>query len=280
MREAGHRVTQAPVPKLAGTFVAPTLIELDGVDQLEAEVFGPVLHVVRYARRDLDRTIDAINEKGFGLTFGLHTRLDETVAHVTERIRAGNIYVNRNIIGAVVGVQPFGGSGKSGTGPKAGGPLYLRRLVKGRPAEAEASSRLPGPVGESNLYALRPRGEVLLLPTTREGLSRMLDAVAATRNTAVIDATMIGENTARELAPDSRISGDWSRETAITAVLAEGDAARLAAVAQAVAAWPGPIVPVQSASNVNRDMLVHEVSISINTAAAGGNATLMAMRDT
>ena len=80
--------------------------------------------------RDLDRTIDAINALGFGLTFGLHTRLDETIDHVTARIRAGNIYVNRNIIGAVVGVQPFGGQGMSGTGPKAGGPLYVRRLVE------------------------------------------------------------------------------------------------------------------------------------------------------
>jgi len=279
MREAGYRVTQGPVPALSGTFVPPTLVELVDVDQLGTEIFGPVLHVVRYARRDLDRTIDAINAKGFGLTFGLHTRLDETTDHVTERIRAGNIYVNRNIIGAAVGVQPFGGSGKSGTGPKAGGPLYVRRLVKARPAEADAPGRLPGPVGESNLYGLLPRGEVLLLPTTRDGLSRMLDAAAATRNTAVIDATLVGQETARGLAPEARLSDDWTREPAITAVLAEGDDARLASVAQAVAAWPGPIVPVQSADSVNRDMLVREVSISINTAAAGGNATLMAMRE-
>src|SRR5205085_9628113 len=92
-------------------------------------VFGPVLHVVRYRRNDLDRTVEAINALGYGLTFGLHTRLDETTARVTSRIRAGNIYVNRNIIGAVVGVQPFGGHGLSGTGPKAGGPHYLPRFA-------------------------------------------------------------------------------------------------------------------------------------------------------
>ena len=93
---------------------------------LKREVFGPVLHVIRYRREELDRLIDDINATGYGLTFGLHTRLDETIAHVTGRIKAGNIYVNRNIIGAVVGVQPFGGRGLSGTGPKAGRAALYR----------------------------------------------------------------------------------------------------------------------------------------------------------
>jgi len=110
--------------------VPPTLIEVGRIADVEREVFGPVLHVLRYRREDLDRTIDDINATGYGLTFGLHTRIDETIARVTARIRAGNVYVNRNIIGAVVGVQPFGGHGLSGTGPKAGGPLYLLRLVR------------------------------------------------------------------------------------------------------------------------------------------------------
>ena len=131
MRARGHKVTQGPLPEATaqGTFVAPALIEIDAVAEVEREVFGPVLHVLRYKREGLDRLIDAINAAGYGLTFGLHTRIDETIARVTERIEAGNIYVNRNIIGATVGVQPFGGAGLSGTGPKAGGPLYLSRLV-------------------------------------------------------------------------------------------------------------------------------------------------------
>src|SRR5262249_18906135 len=153
----------------------PTLIELDRIEQLKQEVFGPVLHVVRYARQDLDRVIDAINGLGYGLTFGLHTRLDATIDHVTSRIHAGNIYVNRTIIGAVVGVHPLGGQGMSGTGPKAGGPPYVRRLVTAAPAAHDRGALLPGPVGESNLYRTAPRGEILLLPQTREGLSRMLD---------------------------------------------------------------------------------------------------------
>ena len=99
------------------------------IADVEREVFGPVLHVLRYKREALDKLIDDINAAGYGLTFGLHTRIDETIARVVERIEAGNIYVNRNVIGATVGVQPFGGSRLSGTGPKAGGPLYLSRLV-------------------------------------------------------------------------------------------------------------------------------------------------------
>ncbi|MBV8666282.1 MAG: trifunctional transcriptional regulator/proline dehydrogenase/L-glutamate gamma-semialdehyde dehydrogenase [Burkholderiaceae bacterium] len=113
-----------------GTFVPPTLIEIDSLSQLTREVFGPVLHVVRYAREELPQLIDAINATGYGLTMGIHSRIDETIDFITARAHVGNIYVNRNIVGAVVGVQPFGGEGKSGTGPKAGGPLYLSRLQR------------------------------------------------------------------------------------------------------------------------------------------------------
>ena len=131
MRGRGHKVTQTPLGETTarGTFVPPTLIEVSKIADVEREVFGPVLHVLRYRREALDKLIDDINAAGYGLTFGLHTRIDETIARVVERIEAGNIYVNRNIIGATVGVQPFGGSRLSGTGPKAGGPLYLSRLV-------------------------------------------------------------------------------------------------------------------------------------------------------
>ncbi len=113
-----------------GTFIAPTVIEISSLSELSKEVFGPVLHVLRYQRDDLPKLIDSINETGFGLTLGIHSRIDETIDFITARAHVGNIYVNRNIVGAVVGVQPFGGEGKSGTGPKAGGPLYLKRLQK------------------------------------------------------------------------------------------------------------------------------------------------------
>lgn len=119
-----------------GTFVAPTLIELESFDELQKEVFGPVLHVVRYSRNQLPQLIEQINASGYGLTLGVHTRIDETIAQVTGSARVGNLYVNRNMVGAVVGVQPFGGEGLSGTGPKAGGPLYLYRLLGSRPENA------------------------------------------------------------------------------------------------------------------------------------------------
>jgi RHH-type proline utilization regulon transcriptional repressor/proline dehydrogenase/delta 1-pyrroline-5-carboxylate dehydrogenase len=118
-----------------GYFVMPTLIEIDRIERLQREVFGPVLHVLRYRRDDLDKVLDAINATGYGLTFGVHSRIDETIAQVTQKVQAGNIYVNRNVIGAVVGVQPFGGMGLSGTGPKAGGPLYLYRLLQAGEAQ-------------------------------------------------------------------------------------------------------------------------------------------------
>ena len=123
-----HRVAlPADIP--GGHFVAPVAIEIDSIGQLPGEVFGPVLHVVRWKASEIDALVDAINDTGFALTLGIHTRIDSTIQRVRARARAGNLYVNRNMIGAVVGVQPFGGSGLSGTGPKAGGPHYLHRFT-------------------------------------------------------------------------------------------------------------------------------------------------------
>ncbi|KDN25992.1 bifunctional proline dehydrogenase/pyrroline-5-carboxylate dehydrogenase [Moraxella bovoculi 237] len=113
-----------------GTFVAPVMFELKNLAQLKKEVFGPVLHIVRFHAHELNDLIDNINKKGFALTHGIHSRIDGTIDNITSRIEAGNVYINRNIVGAVVGVQPFGGHGMSGTGPKAGGPFYLQRLSK------------------------------------------------------------------------------------------------------------------------------------------------------
>ena len=152
MRAKGRCVHQiagaSPDSLRGGFFVPPTLIEIDSIAELQHEVFGPVLHFIRFKRYELDELIDQINATGYGLTMGLHTRIDETIARVPARARAGNIYVNRNMVGAVVGVQPFGGERLSGTGPKAGGPLYLYRLLSQRPVDVmsrvvEASSLEP-----------------------------------------------------------------------------------------------------------------------------------------
>jgi RHH-type proline utilization regulon transcriptional repressor/proline dehydrogenase/delta 1-pyrroline-5-carboxylate dehydrogenase len=331
MRGIGAKVEQIALPPATaeGTFVPPTIIELKQLSDLKREVFGPVLHVLRYERDDLDRLIDDINATGYGLTFGLHTRLDETIAHVTSRVKAGNLYVNRNIIGAVVGVQPFGGRGLSGTGPKAGGPLYLGRLVTTPPVPPQHSSvhtdpvlldfakwldskglrtqaqdtretgsqsalglttELAGPVGELNLYALHPRGKILLVPQTADGLYRQLAAVFATGNTAVVD-TASGLKEALASLPATvaaRVSftADWRMDVPFAGALIEGEAERVRSVNKQIATLPGPLVLVQAASTVelakNPDAyclnwLLEEVSTSVNTAAAGGNASLMSI---
>ncbi|GAB2898947.1 trifunctional transcriptional regulator/proline dehydrogenase/L-glutamate gamma-semialdehyde dehydrogenase [Paralcaligenes sp. KSB-10] len=300
MREAGHRIDQLGLgPECRqGSFVPPTLIEINDVAALKKEVFGPVLHIVRYARVDLDALIDSINATGYGLTFGVHTRIDETVARVSERIRAGNLYVNRNIVGAVVGVQPFGGECLSGTGPKAGGPLYLWRLLAQRPsglpagcemrAAHDPSLVLQGPTGESNLYRLKPCGRVLCIAATELGAQTQSAACFATGNMASLldnqasraffsglDAE--GKKRIRLVSENEIEQGDYQ------SVLFEGDSDTLREINQRVAARGGPIISVQGLSSDEimagreyvPDRLVREVSMCINTAAAGGNASLM-----
>ena len=123
-----------------GTFLAPVVVRLDSIEQLEREVFGPVLHVVSYAASDLDRVIADINATGYALTLGVHSRIDARAREVFAKVKAGNVYVNRNMVGAVVGVQPFGGTGLSGTGPKAGGPGYLHRFMTERTLSVNTSA--------------------------------------------------------------------------------------------------------------------------------------------
>ncbi|HEX8785534.1 MAG TPA: L-glutamate gamma-semialdehyde dehydrogenase, partial [Telluria sp.] len=207
-----------------GTFVPPTVLEIGSLDELKREVFGPVLHIVRYRRSALPQVVDAINATGYGLTLGVHSRIDETIDFITARAHVGNIYVNRNIVGAVVGVQPFGGEGQSGTGPKAGGPLYLKRLQKNAPALLKHTPRstpvldallawartqghldvlalaphyldstldgvdleLPGPTGERNRLSFTARGTVLCAANGTASLLNQLAAAFATSNRALV----------------------------------------------------------------------------------------------
>lgn len=133
-----------------GHFFAPHIIELRDVKQLTHEVFGPILHVVRYKASQLDAVIDAINGTGYGLTFGVHSRIQERIDSIQRRVHAGNVYVNRNVIGAIVGSQPFGGNGLSGTGPKAGGPNYVLRFAH----EKVVSDNTAAAGGNASLIAL------------------------------------------------------------------------------------------------------------------------------
>ena len=133
MEKTYRLLARAPLqPDLDGHYLAPCAFEIDSIGSLEKEVFGPILHVVRYQARDLDRVIDEINATGYGLTLGVHSRIERTQRYIARRILAGNCYINRNMIGAVVGVQPFGGERLSGTGPKAGGPHYMLRFATER----------------------------------------------------------------------------------------------------------------------------------------------------
>ncbi|HET8704780.1 MAG TPA: L-glutamate gamma-semialdehyde dehydrogenase, partial [Pseudomonadales bacterium] len=128
----GELIGQADVPAAAtaqGYFFAPQIHQIGHLSMLKEEIFGPILHVIRFDNDKLDDVIDQINATGYGLTLGIHTRIDERADYIASKVRAGNIYVNRNMIGATVGVQPFGGQGLSGTGPKAGGPNYLPRFA-------------------------------------------------------------------------------------------------------------------------------------------------------
>ena len=257
MRGAGHRVRQAVLPAETGhgLFVPPTLIEIEAISDIPGEVFGPVLHVLRYPRERMDETIRAANATGFGLTFGVHSRIDETIERATGLSHAGNQYVNRSVIGAVVGVQPFGGHGLSVTGPKAGGPLYLLLLLSQRPVPVLLQSvELPGPVGERNTYSLRPKGTILCIARDPERLQAQVDACRATGNRATMEID----------------------DPTVAAVLFDGSSEDLLALARRMAEREGPLVAVHCAP-YPLEFLFDEVSLSVNTAAAGGNASLMAM---
>ena len=217
MRAAGAPVFQLPLPATCahGTFFPPTLIEIERIETLVGEVFGPVLHVLRYREGELASVIASINATGYGLTHGIQTRIDETIDAVCLRIRAGNIYVNRNMIGAVVGVQPFGGEGLSGTGPKAGGPRYLRRLVHdpvtSLPPDFAAPVTLPGPTGESNTLSLHPRGRIACIADDEDALRAQIRLAAATGNVALLSRSPAAERIAAQGSARCEIVADALR---------------------------------------------------------------------
>jgi RHH-type proline utilization regulon transcriptional repressor/proline dehydrogenase/delta 1-pyrroline-5-carboxylate dehydrogenase len=270
-----------------GHFVAPAAIEVGGIDDLPREVFGPVLHVARFKARDLPRVMAAINARGYGLTFGLHTRIDNRVQEVVEAMRVGNLYVNRNQIGAVVGSQPFGGEGLSGTGPKAGGGAYVARLAAPRPAGAAerrntpadlralqtaldagapqaalVTHDLPGPTGESNRLSLHARSPVLCLGPGARAEAAQAEAVRAHGGVAV--------------CAEGAVPADWLGTAAgFSGVVWWGEAGLARAYAQALASRAGPILPLITAMPDAAHVLT-ERHLCIDTTASGGNAQLLA----
>lgn len=341
--QAVYADSQDQQEQAEGTYVKPTLIELDNIGELKKEIFGPVLHVVRFKRDELEQLVDQINAAGYGLTLGVHTRIDETINQVVAKAKVGNLYVNRNMVGAVVGVQPFGGEGLSGTGPKAGGPLYLYRLLSERPENAvcqtleqqdshlpmDASARaellapfeafsawvqkqktdveqsiieqstveqfarltqagttrlLPGPTGEKNTYTLRPRGTILCLSDNERDCLTQLSAVLASGCQTLWENSELHQKLFKSLPEKVRktisFTKDWQNTVEpIEGVIYHGDCDQLKHVCEAIAKRKGPIISVQGfergETNLLIERLVHERSLSVNTAAAGGNASLM-----
>ena len=279
-RAEGRLLKEMPLPS-GGTFVTPALIEVAGIADLEREIFGPVLHVARFKARELDRVIDAINATGYGLTFGLQTRIDDRVQHVTERVHAGNIYVNRNQIGAIVGSQPFGGEGLSGTGPKAGGPHYMPRFLAPDRRESAATwatamaelpasegnapppepVTLPGPTGESNRLSLMPRAPLLCLGPGQEAAGEQARRVRELGGQAIRATGMI------DLHRLEHLEG-------IGGVLWWGDAATARQIELALSRRAGPILPLIPGAP-DRARVMGERHVCVDTTAAGGNAALL-----
>ncbi|HKK29013.1 MAG TPA: bifunctional proline dehydrogenase/L-glutamate gamma-semialdehyde dehydrogenase PutA, partial [Alphaproteobacteria bacterium] len=293
-----------------GLFVPPALIRLSGIEELEREVFGPVLHVATYEAEDLDAVINAINAKGYGLTFGLHTRIDDRVQQAVERIRCGNIYINRNQIGSVVGSQPFGGEGRSGTGPKAGGPHYVPRfLTADEPEAVDADGpeisveavrialdslapdawtpepvTMPGPTGESNRLATYPRGKVLCLgPTVDAALVQAKDAIRAGNAVLVIApgvAARAGEIAGEVAALDGVFPAHGlTHLLGFDAVASFAGGKTLQAIRRALAARDGPILPLVTERGQPVRYSV-ERHVCVDTTAAGGNASLLSKAGT
>ncbi|MBM3386410.1 MAG: trifunctional transcriptional regulator/proline dehydrogenase/L-glutamate gamma-semialdehyde dehydrogenase, partial [Betaproteobacteria bacterium] len=337
MQAAGrrvHRLTVYDSAAPAGTRVAPTLIEIERLDEWQHEVFGPVLHVLRWRRQDLADLISQINSSGYALTLGVHSRIDETITQVTQRSHAGNVYVNRNIVGAVVGVQPFGGEGLSGTGPKAGGPLYLLRLLarcpddaalrslqacgaaalpqasaplqalhdwavaQGRLALAHHCARLaacnpagldavlPGPTGEHNVYQVRARAQVLCHVGTHAGaqddLLLQIAAVLAVGGQPVLSPHDAALHGCLPPTVQAAVRLPQEQEAVVAqAALVHAHANEVLALARQLANRPGPIISLSACLPGQRciplERLLSERSISTNTAAAGGNASLMVL---
>lgn len=281
-RAEGRVIAETTAPA-TGTFIAPTLISVPGIAALEREIFGPVLHLATFKAHQLDAVIDDINATGYGLTFGLHTRIDDRVQHVCERIAAGNVYINRNQIGAIVGSQPFGGEGLSGTGPKAGGPHYLTRFLQAdrkevseqwsqpqatlapltmdAPVTPHSSLSLPGPTGESNRLSTLPRPALLCMGPGAQAAKEQARLVRALGGVALEAQGKIDPAALRD-GPE------------YGGVLWWGDAATGRAIEVAFAARQGPIIPlIPGAPDVAR--VLAERHVCVDTTASGGNAALL-----
>lgn len=276
-----------------GTYFAPHLYEIPSIDLLGSEVFGPVVHIVRYKASQLAGVVDQINNIGFGLTIGVHSRIDQTAAFVAGNAQVGNVYINRDMVGAVVGVQPFGGRGLSGTGPKAGGPSYLNRLsiLPGSAALKEntmADIRLACPTGETNLLRYAPRGNIGLFYTAQDSIQHCRDSLRVARATGNAVLVMAPEQWHSELlkvnggtaAGIEFIVASLSDAVASSdALVFEPGSSQVPQLMEKLVSQPGPI-PALVCEAVGPNYwqrFVLEKVVTTDTTAAGGNATLMTL---
>ena len=272
-------------------FVAPCLIKISGIGELEKEIFGPVLHIATFKSDAIDTIISDINHKGFGLTFGLHSRITAHIENLANRLKVGNIYVNRNQIGAIVGSQPFGGEGLSGTGPKAGGPLYVPHFAKTERITIDdewqedcniaalqqaidsanetaqknvgqiiSERDMPSVTGETNHWRIVPRGAILCLGA-KDSVNQQVKHVTEMGGVAV--------TVEDKLAPEALLELQNFH-----AVIYWGARDRAEDYAKILSKRDGAIIPLITGIP-NLANIVHERHICIDTTASGGNATLL-----
>ncbi|MEO3690701.1 bifunctional proline dehydrogenase/L-glutamate gamma-semialdehyde dehydrogenase PutA [Roseateles paludis] len=338
LRREARFIAESPLAEPHPRLLAPIAFEIGRIDELREEIFGPVLHVLRW-QGEPEGVIDAINALGYGLTLGLQTRIDSRAERLAALARVGNVYVNRNIVGAVVGVQPFGGEGLSGTGPKAGGPSYLRRFVAepalrtslpplhlawpaasiDLPVDAAWAAtplldrlallrhaacpllaplwpaalaqldelQLPGPTGERNTLRHRARGHVVVIGLGEAGLAAAASALLAGNSLSWIGGSEAELRPWREaglplmsarVLPPEALPGLLAAPALAGLALASSDAEAAAPLARHLAARPGPLVPLILSAGHPQQLyrFAAEQTLTVNTAAAGGNAALLA----
>lgn len=287
-QDEGRLTKQLKVPEI-GYFVPPSVIKVSGIADLPREIFGPVLHIATFKAKALPRLVDDLNGRGFGLTFGVHSRIDDRVELLVQKICAGNSYVNRNQIGAVVGSQPFGGEGLSGTGPKAGGPHYLNRFYAVTKETIKTQSQdglsaldlqkridltprdlhrrlsqlqMDGPTGESNMLSFYGRGRVLCLGPGMKQVEKQADIASALGCSPVSVPDVISPETLTQMQ-------------GVDVVAYDGDLENLRHYRRALAARDGAIIPIVNLAELASYCII-ERHVCIDTTAAGGNTSLLA----
>ncbi|MEW4467323.1 bifunctional proline dehydrogenase/L-glutamate gamma-semialdehyde dehydrogenase PutA [Parasphingorhabdus sp. JC815] len=300
-KKDGRLIIQLDCPD-EGYFVGPAVIKVDGINDLKEEIFGPVLHVATFDNDELDQIVSDINNRGYGLTFGLQTRIERRIDTLSAAMKIGNIYVNRNQVGAVVGSQPFGGEGLSGTGPKAGGPHYLPRFYEsprpvtpvtcGKDLEQKAVQSaldalpdpdakplscevMPGPTGESNELFTYARGKILCLGPSPQDAVKQAEIVRQQGCEPLICVPDITNENTEEMALDGFMPREFlSSLRGVDAVVCWSETDDIRSIRKALSERDGTLIPLIVEAEFSNRCIV-ERHVCIDTTAAGGNVSLL-----